>query len=112
LSYATKYDWTGASLLQRTPDLNLGNTLENSQTRNLRGDLNFEQLYNKSKFLRAVYAVNPTRHVRDSLARSDTGGGLRGKDPNQLMHISPIPKFFLQMVTALKRVSIQYGQDI
>ncbi|MCW3118189.1 MAG: hypothetical protein JWM28_2271, partial [Chitinophagaceae bacterium] len=112
LTYATKYDWTGASLLQRTPDLNLGNTLENSQTRNLRGDLNFEQLYNKSRFLRAVYANSPSRKVRDSLARNDTSNGPKIKDPNQPMQIGTVPKFFLRMITSLKRVNIQYGQDM
>ncbi|MES1217405.1 MAG: cell surface protein SprA, partial [Bacteroidota bacterium] len=112
LSYSTKYDWTGASLLQRTPTLNLGNTLENSQTRNIRGDLNFEQLYNKSKFLRAVYAVNPTRRVRDSVSRNDTSRGPKIKNPNEPMHISAVPKFFLQMITSLKRVTVQYGQDM
>ncbi|MEJ0105366.1 MAG: hypothetical protein WDO19_23650 [Bacteroidota bacterium] len=69
-SYGTKYDWTGASLLAKSQ----GNTLENSQTRNFNAELNFEQLYSKSKFLRAVYAASPTvpRQARDSMAKRDT----------------------------------------
>jgi cell surface protein SprA len=49
-SYATQYDWLAASLLAR----NLGNTLSNSQTKTINGEFNFDQLYNKSRFLRAV----------------------------------------------------------
>ena len=115
-TYSTKYDWYGASLLQRTASVNLGNTLENSQTRNLTGEFNFEQLYNKSRFLRAVYATSPTasqRAARDSINRKDTARnkGPRVKDPNELPHISAVPKFFLRMITSLKRINVQYNQD-
>ncbi|MBC7947906.1 MAG: cell surface protein SprA [Chitinophagaceae bacterium] len=49
-SYATRYNWLAASLLARR----LGNTLSNTQTRTVNGELNFDQLYSKSRFLRAV----------------------------------------------------------
>jgi len=49
-SYNAKYNWQAASLLAR----NLGNTLSNTQTRSLNGELKFEELYNKWRFLRAV----------------------------------------------------------
>ncbi len=49
-SYSTQYNWLAASLLAR----NLGNTLSNTQTRTINGELNFDQLYSKSRFLRAV----------------------------------------------------------
>lgn len=49
-SYSTQYNWLAASLLARE----LGNTLSNTQTKTLNGELNFDQLYNKSRFLRAV----------------------------------------------------------
>jgi len=54
-SYRAEYDWIGASLLAK----DLGNTIVNGQTKNLNADLNFEQLYNKSRFLRAVYSNSP-----------------------------------------------------
>ena len=51
-SYNTKYNWLAASLL---PEARLlGNTLSNTQTRTINGELKFEELYNKSRFLRAV----------------------------------------------------------
>jgi cell surface protein SprA len=49
-TYTARYNWLAASLLARE----LGNTLSNTQTRNLNGEFNFDQLYNKSRFLRAV----------------------------------------------------------
>jgi len=54
-SYNAKYNWMAASLLAR----NLGNTLSNTQTRNINGELKFEELYNKWRFLRAVGANAP-----------------------------------------------------
>jgi cell surface protein SprA len=49
-SYNTKYNWLTASLLAKS----LGNTLSNTQTKTINGELKFEELYNKWRFLRAV----------------------------------------------------------
>ncbi len=57
-NYKAEYDWMGASLLAR----NLGNILSNGQTKSVNGEFNFEQLYQKSKFLRAVFADNPPKN--------------------------------------------------
>ena len=67
-SYNTKYNWMAASLLAR----NLGNTLSNTQTRSLNGELKFEDLYNKWRFLRAVGSNAP-----------DNGGGNPGGNKGQ-----------------------------
>ncbi|MBS1573919.1 MAG: cell surface protein SprA [Bacteroidetes bacterium] len=112
-SYGAKYDWTAASLLPGAKAQ--GNILENSQTRNFNAELNFEQLYNKSRFLRAVYSNSPApRQARDSLSRNDTSRGRapKIKDPNQLPQISGIPKAFFRLLTSLKRVTFQYNEDM
>jgi cell surface protein SprA len=62
-SYSTQYNWLAASLRARE----LGNTLSNTQTRTVNGELNFEQLYAKSRFLRAVASDAP-RAKRDTSA--------------------------------------------
>lgn len=49
-TYATSYNWIGASRLA----LNLGNTIENSQENSFTAQFNFASLYNKSKWLRAL----------------------------------------------------------
>lgn len=173
-SYNTKYNWLAASLL---PEARLlGNTLGNTQTRTINGELKFEELYNKSRFLRAVNSNTPRQprtnnsgggkdgvdnkngnnkksndvksnpataddnkgvtppppnqpqlNTGDGVVRYDTIRNKNGKikrikkikakkikerkDPNQLPEIGGIPKAFLQIATALKRVGIQYTED-
>lgn len=168
-SYNTKYNWLAASLL---PEARLlGNTLSNTQTRTINGELKFEELYNKSRFLRAVNTESPRQPVNsnsgdkdgidnkkgnnrkgnnaknntsasgsdkgstpptqlnpaDGTVRYDTIRNKKGKivrikkikpkkvkerkDPNQLPNIAGVPKAFLQVATALKRVGIQYTED-
>jgi cell surface protein SprA len=48
--YTSSYNWTGASRLA----YDLGNIVANTQTRQLNADFNFTQLYNKSRWLRAI----------------------------------------------------------
>jgi cell surface protein SprA len=111
-TYIARYDWYGASLLAKE----LGNTLENAQTRNINGELNFEQLYNKWRFLRAVYSDAPAlqnQPGRNSAGKTDSLGKQvkRSRDPNELPQVGKLPKFFLRLLTSVKRVGIQYNQD-
>ena len=130
-SYNTKYNWLAGSLLARTEEINLGNTLSNTQTRTLNGEFKFEELYNKSKFLRAVNSSNADNKINNpkqplpaniNLAKTDTIRNKKGKivkiikhkekkDPNQLSEIGGVPKFFLRLATSLKRAGIQYTED-
>ncbi len=55
LSYGTTYSWTVASRLA----VGLGNTIANTQTKTVNGELNFANLYNKNRWLRAVNAPAP-----------------------------------------------------
>ncbi|RYE21159.1 MAG: cell surface protein SprA, partial [Sphingobacteriales bacterium] len=50
LSYGANYTWTAASQLARS----LGNTIGNTNTKQVNAELNFTQLYNKNRWLRAV----------------------------------------------------------
>ena len=77
--------------------LELGNVIQNGQRRQLNGDLNFETLYNKSKFLKKIN--NPRRkkskdrrggNDRVNTRGNDKGGnakddksGKNGEDPDQ-----------------------------
>ena len=49
-TYGASYNWIGASRLA----IALGNTIENSQDNNFNAQFNFTNLYNKSKWLRAL----------------------------------------------------------
>lgn len=109
-SYTAKYDWVAASLL----DHELGNTLLNGQTRNLTGDLDFDRLYQKWKFLRSVYTNAPQdkKQARQKPQRDSTGKKIKLKSPNQLYYVGTIPKAFAKLATSLKRIGIQYTEDL
>lgn len=150
-SYNTQYNWLTASLLAKS----LGNTISNTQTRTINGDLNFEQLYNKSKFLRAVNsapvpkppvndaanipgvkptgtdkpAINPDSKIADSVyakmtpkqkrkARREARRKakeekrrLKEANKNNLPEVSGPVRLAVGVVTAVKRIGIQYTQD-
>jgi len=108
-TYTAKYDWIAGSLIDR----NLGNTLLNGQTRNLTGDLDFERLYQKWKFLRSVYSEAPIqKQPKPEPQRDSLGKKIKVKNPNQLYHVGTVPKAFAKLVTSLKRISIQYNEDL
>ena len=49
-SYAATYTWTSASLLAKS----LGNIVGNTQNKQVNGEFNFTQLYNKNKYLKIL----------------------------------------------------------
>lgn len=63
-SYTAGYTWSAQSLKLQNLDAgqyaefnnsrNLGNVIQNNNTRQINGDLNFESLYNKSKYLQKI----------------------------------------------------------
>ncbi len=69
LGYSTTYTWSAASQLARS----LGNTIANTQGKTLNGELNFQQLYNKSRYLRAVNAPKGRGQTRPNSLASRAG---------------------------------------
>ena len=57
LAYTANYSWTGAAPVA----YDLGNTIGNTQTKTLTGELNFNKLYDKWRWLRAVNAKAPPK---------------------------------------------------
>lgn len=151
-SYATRYNWMAASLLARR----LGNTISNTQTKTVNGELNFDQLYNKSRFLRAVNSgpapggrdkkddkktddKNPkqptvkdtdkTPGIADSVwakmtpkekrkyrkdqrrKKREERRRLRQERKNAPMELGGAARFAGGLLTAVKRVGIQYTED-
>jgi cell surface protein SprA len=111
-SYTAKYDWVAGSLLDRE----LGNTLVTGQTRNATADLDFERLYSKWKFLRAVYSTAPkplkaptppANNPKDTLAKKK-----KIRNPNELPEVGLVPKVLARMITSVKRIGIQYNEDL
>ncbi len=57
LGYVANYSWTGAQPVA----YDLGNTIGNTVTKTLTGELNFTQLYNKNRFLKALNTKAPPK---------------------------------------------------
>jgi cell surface protein SprA len=120
VSYTAKYEWIGNSLLARSSGIDLGNKLINGQTKNANAEFNFDQLYNKVKFLRNVYAT-----AGQPRPAAPAGGGKNGRNPKDTAGAKPaapkvaavpgnigtIPRFFVGLATSLKRVGVQYTVD-
>ncbi len=130
VTYKAGYDWIGASLLGRS----LGNTITNDQTKSATGDFNFDQLYNKWKFLRAVYSdapsaqqnkqqapaqVTPKKQAKtDSLTKKqirklkkEERKIKRQQRRNQLPEVSSGVKAVAKLLTSLKRIGVQYSEN-
>ena len=71
LTYGSTYSWTVASRLAEP----LGNTIGNTQTRQATGELNFQQLYEKQRWLRGV---NQRKIYRPKTNRRGETKPLRG----------------------------------
>lgn len=66
-TYSTNYTWTAASLIAH----DLGNTIGNTQAKQLSGDLNFVSLYNKMRWYRGLSQQN--NRMPQSMAKGQTG---------------------------------------
>lgn len=88
LGYTANYSWTTAPPVAYT----LGNTIGNTRTKTATGDLNFQQLYNKSRWGKAIYAPPGPKKVdpfKPSVKDDRKGaGGLEG-GPNGKMPGGP-----------------------
>ncbi len=111
-NYVAKYDWTAASLVAKPQ----GNILMNGQTTSLTSDLNFDQLYSKFKFLRGLNVQNAAipKQAKNQSAIKDTAKGVskKEKNPNEITEWGAIPKFFGNILTSVKRIGIQYTEDL
>lgn len=80
LTYGNTYSWTAASRLAQ----NLGNTIGNTQSSQANAELNFDRIYSKQRWLRAVNQPKPRK--APTSAKDTTGGkkvtrDLRSKTP-------------------------------
>jgi cell surface protein SprA len=85
LGYAVTYNWTTAPPVARE----LGNLLGNTNTKTATGDMNFTQLYNKSRWYRALSATPAPKGgapATPGMPKSKAGGG---KSPSGLQSGKP-----------------------
>ncbi|MGI8581865.1 MAG: cell surface protein SprA, partial [Chitinophagaceae bacterium] len=103
LKYAANYRWIGASRLA----YNLGNFLENGQQEEANVQLDFNKLYSKLKFLRALDqpAVPQPQQASDSVK------GKRPKAEKIPGEVKGVTRFFGKLVTSLKTINATLSQN-
>ncbi|MEO5888875.1 MAG: cell surface protein SprA [Ferruginibacter sp.] len=120
IKYQAVYRWIGASRLA----VELGNILENGQSKETSAQLDFTRLYSKFKFFRAIdiprdsgTRAKPKEYRRDSIFRSFNKNGLitkkfkrikvsRIKDPNGLPDVGTLGRVFGKLITSVKQVVV------
>jgi len=115
-SYTALYNWDAASLLARS----LGNTIMNGQTTNLNGEFDFNQLYNKSKYLRLINNEGPVqkstepKRLKVKANPKDTASKKMKwiRNPKWQPAPSEATRFIGRLILALKRVGVQWNEDL
>ncbi len=77
LGYGATFSWTGAAPVAS----DLGNTLGNTQTKTIAGEVNFTNLYNKSKWLKAINA--PPKNINKTPGKPDGINSVPANDTKQ-----------------------------
>ncbi len=114
-NYNTSYGWIAGSLgLADT----LGNTVNNTQSRSVNGELNFRNLYNKSKFFKQYNsntspAKTNTKGSKDEEDEDEDTGKAAATDPkkNTTPTVSAPVETLVRLLIGLKRVTINYTQN-
>ncbi len=113
--YNADYSWTAAAL--NTTEL--GNVIQNGQTRKLDGDINFEQLYRKSKFLSAIDKKKSRRKRGGSANKKDKKDpkkqapedGKQAKKKKKKGEISNATRLALRPLLFLRKARLSYSQQ-
>ncbi|MGH2645168.1 MAG: cell surface protein SprA, partial [Chitinophagaceae bacterium] len=103
---STNYSWNAASLLA----LYLGNSIQNGYRKQINGDFNFNQLYNKWKFLREINTPPPRRRNPNQNRNSQQNAD-QGKSAETSSDVSPVVRALIRPLLMLKRVAINYSEN-
>ncbi|MBX2887148.1 MAG: cell surface protein SprA [Ferruginibacter sp.] len=119
LKYQAMYSWIGASRLA----VDLGNFLENGQQKEATLQLDFNRLYQKSKYLKQLDAPSKIEDrdkwrsritkVKDSVTLKSGKRVVRTKrivDKKAVPYVSPIEKIFGKILTSVKQANISYAE--
>ncbi len=113
-SYNTSYNWVAGSLgISDT----LGNTINNTQAKSLNGELNFRNLYSKSKFLKQYNSnTSPKQDTKkttkgDDEADDKADDATAEKKKTAVPVVSPPVETLVRLLISLKRVTLNYSQN-
>ncbi len=110
LGYGSSYQWTGASTLATA----LGNSIQNTQKKDVTGDLNFSRLYSKWRLLRDLEKqMSPSPPPLPGRK----GDSTRKQQPppqvesNDQPHLTGVVKALARLLTSLKDVTVNYSEN-
>ena len=125
VKYQATYRWIGASRLA----VELGNILENGQTKEATAQFDFTRLYNKSKFFKAIdqpkiegATKGEIKTRTDTIFKFVTRDGIKVKevkrlkikkikDPNAMPSVGTMGRVFGKLVSSLKQVNVSISEN-
>ena len=110
VQYNGDYTWNAASLTSFDQDENvtLGNIIQNTQRRSLRGSLDFEELYEKIPYFKKLEGKN-RRTTRRRRSRSGEEGEEESTAENR--EISTFEKIFVRPLLSIRELKFNYVED-
>jgi cell surface protein SprA len=124
--YSASYGWIAAPLVADTSygtdgtiekiylaPSPLGNIINNTQNIQLTGTLNFESLYNKSKFLKKFdTATQPAqKNNNNNKSKTPTTPQPKDKAKKEEPPVNPAEAFFVRLLLSLKKISVSYSES-
>ncbi len=107
-SYGSSYMWTGASLLAKS----LGNSLQNTQKKELNGELNFSRLYSKWRLLRDLDQAPQNPKQQQPSNRRDTAANAKpAPEQQEPYHLKGLLKAVAKLLTSLKGIMLSYSEN-
>jgi cell surface protein SprA len=107
LGYGSSYQWTGASTLATL----LGNTLNNTQKKDVTADLGFSRLYAKWRLLRELDQQSSSSTANLPGKKNDS---LKQKNPQpdygDQQHLQGFMKALAKIITSVKDVTVNYSE--
>ena len=108
LGYGSSYQWTAASILTR----DFGNVLQNTQKKDVTGDLSFSKLYSKWRLLRELdEQASPNAPPLPGQKKDTANRQLSTANQNPGTHLKGVVKGLAKLLTSLKDVTINYSEN-
>ena len=123
--YGFTYSWQAAQFVRDSasgafgPDRRIGNTIQNSNTKQLNGNFTLTTLYNKSKLLKRINSPKPPKPKTPPTPKpavptvADTTGGKKPPPPPKIKTPGEIPdavRFIGKIILSVKTAGFTYSE--
>lgn len=120
--YGFNYSWAAAQFVRDStsgafgPDARIGNTIQNSNTKQLNGNFTMNTLYNKSKLLKKINSPKPPKPPTPPppvINPADTAGGKKPPPLPKIKASNEIPdavRFVGKLILSVKTIGFTYSE--